>query len=239
MALQQIFFDLTLHDIIIAEPWQLNNELYLHLKQNLRNKIEKKCIDAGYICRISDIIDYKDGYLIPEDFSGNVFFKIKYNAKVCNVVPKIQMICKIEQMVKGIIVAKNGPVLILIKYIDINPNLFKINSNGNIEYGKNKKVLSQDMYLKITVKSKKMYNGEAQIGVIGYIDDIATDELVNQYMYKEYDDEGDIIKPTIIKDTLMNEDEGIEEIIPQTKEQATLKQTKRDDDSDKGFIMDI
>jgi DNA-directed RNA polymerase subunit E'/Rpb7 len=238
MALQQIFVDLTLHDIIPAEPWQLNNELYLHLKQNLKNKVEKRCIDAGYICRISDIVDYKDGYMLAEDFSGNVMFKIKYNAKACIVVPNIQIICKINQMVKGIIVANNGPVVVLIKYIDINTNVFKIGNTGNVVHVKSNKQLAQDVYIKITVKSKKSYNGESQLGVIGYIEDLATDEQINEYMYKEYDDDGNYIKAKTINNIVMNEDDGIDDL--QTIKPENVVENAKDNSKKKdGYIMDI
>jgi len=238
MALQQIFVDLTLHDIIPAEPWQLNNELYLHLKQNLKNKVEKRCIDAGYICKISDIVDYKDGYMLAEDFSGNVMFKIKYNAKACIVVPNIQIICKINQMVKGIIVAHNGPVVVLIKYIDINTNVFKIGNTGNVVHVKSNKQLAQDVYIKITVKSKKSYNGESQLGVIGYIEDLATDEQINEYMYKEYDDDGNYIKAKTIKNIVMNEDDGIDDL--QTiKPENVVESAKDNSKKNDGYIMDI
>ena len=230
MSLQQIFVDLKLHDIIIAQPWQLNNELYLHLKQNLRNKIEKKCIDAGYICRINDIVDYKDGYILPEDFSGNVTFKVSYNAKICVVIPNTQIICKINQMVKGIIVAINGPVVVLIKYTDINPNLFKINNTGNIINNKTNKQLNNMDHIKITVKSKKSYSGDTSIGVIGFIDDIATPEQIKEYMFKEYD-ELDDIKPDSNQNILMNEDEGIDEQQEQDKNIGGKL--------NKSYIMDI
>jgi len=211
MALQQVFIDLKLHDIVIVKPDQLNNELYLHLKQNLKKKIEKKCIDAGYICRVNDIVDYKDGYLLPEDFSGNVRFRVAYNAKICVVVPNTQTVCKIENIYKAVIKAVNGPIVIIIKFTDINTNLFKIDETGNILYIKTNKQLKQDDHLKITIKSKRSYNGDNTIGVIGYIDDIASPENIKEYMFKEFEDDLDEIKPYIKKNIIMNEDDGVEE----------------------------
>jgi len=209
--IQQVFIDLKLHDIVIVKPEQLNNELYLHIKQNLKRKIEKKCIDAGYICRINDIVDYKDGYLLPEDFSGSVRFKVAYNAKICVVVPNTQTICKIENIFKAIIKAVNGPIIVLIKFTDINTNLFKINETGNIINTKTNKPLKQDDHIKITIKSKRSYIGDNTIGVIGYIEDIATPEQIKEHMFKEFEDDLDEIKPYVKKNIVMNEDNDVAE----------------------------
>ena len=225
---QQIYIDLKLHDIVIALPWQLNNELYLHLKQNLRYKIEKKNIDIGYICKVTDIVDYKDGYLLPEDFTGNGTFKVTYNAKVCVVIPNTQIICKINNMVTQLITARNGPVVVIIKQIDINQNLFKINNTGNIVYIKTGKQLDSNDHIKITVKSRKILNNDVHINVVGFLEDIVTSDVASEYMFKDYDDDNDEVKPNVIKYTVMNEDEGIGE-----------EETEPASKIDNTYIMDI
>jgi len=225
---QQIYIDLKLHDIVIALPWQLNNELYLHLKQNLRYKIEKKNIDIGYICKVTDIVDYKDGYLLPEDFTGNGTFKVTYNAKVCVVIPNTQIICKINNMVTQLITARNGPVVVIIKQIDINQNLFKINNTGNIVYIKTGKQLDSNDHIKITVKSRKILNNDVHINVVGFLEDIVTSDVASEYMFKDYDDDNDEVKPNVIKYTVMNEDEGIGE-----------EETELASKIDNTYIMDI
>jgi DNA-directed RNA polymerase subunit E'/Rpb7 len=211
MSLQQIFVDLKLHDTIVIKPWQLNTELYLHLKQNLKNKVENKCIDAGYICKINDIINYSDGYLLAEDFNSDVYFKITYNAKVCVVIPNIYMICKVSKLIKGVLIAENGPTVALIKFIDINSNTFKTNNSGEmININTNKKIQINDC-IKIRVKSKKSYIGDKNICIIGFLEDIVDENLHDQYMFKNIDDDGIIIKPTSeTQNIIMNEDDNDE-----------------------------
>lgn len=211
MVLQNIFIDMKLHDLVTLLPYQLNNELYLHLKKNLQNKIEKKCIDIGYVCKIKDIIDYKNGYLLPEDLTGNIMFKITYNAKMCIPIIGIQIVCKVEQIMKSIIYAVNGPLHIAIKYSTINTNLFNISNKGDIVYKKNNKQLAPSDYIKITINAKRSYNGDDSIGVMGYLDDIATNDEIKKYMYREIDDdENDIIIKEQSNITL-NEDELIDD----------------------------
>lgn len=217
MALQQIFVDLKLHDLVVLSPWQLNNELYLHLKNNLKNKVEKKCIDIGYICKINDIIEYKHGYLLAEDLSGNIIFKITYNAKVCIPLPNTQIICKIDQIFKSVIMAKNGPVVAVIKFTDININMFNILSNGSVIYKKTNTALTTGNYIKLTVRSKRSFSGDTTVGIIGYIDDIASSDDVSKYMFKDYEEDIDEIQPSNNKIIEMNEDDTIDEGVEPTK----------------------
>lgn len=217
MALQQIFVDLKLHDLIVLFPWQLNNELYLHLKKNIKNKVEKRCIDVGYVCKINDIVSYKEGYLLPEDLTGNITFKITYNAKVCVPIPNTQIVCKIDQIIKSVIMAKNGPLVGIIKFTDINTNIFNINNNGNIIYKKTNKILVSGDHIKVTVRSKRSYSGDNHVGIVGFIDDIASNDDVNAYMYKEYDEDINEIEVVTSKMIDMNEDDTIDEGVEPTK----------------------
>lgn len=212
MVLTDIFVNIKLHDNIIIYPWQLNNSLYLQLKNNLKNKVENKCIDIGYICKVYDIIEYKNGYLLAEDLTGNAVYNITYNAKVCIPLPNTQIICKIDQIFKSVIMVKNGPIIGVIKFTDINTILFTLNNTGNIIYKKTNKILSVDDHIKITIKSKRSYNNDNHIGIVGFIDDIVSDENeYKKYMYKEQNDEiNDNIDTINNKFSSLNEDETID-----------------------------
>lgn len=214
MSLEQIFIDLKLHDIVTIFPWQLNNELYLHLKKNLKEKVEKKCIDIGYICKVLDIVEYKNGYLLPEDLTGNVNFKITYNAKVCIPIPNNLIICKVDQIFKSVIMAQNGPVVALIKFTDISIN-FTLNNLGGVVYKRNNKVLEPGDYIKVSIRSKRSFNGDTHIGVMGFIEDMVVQEEINKYMYREFEDDNDEINVSSNKYTHLNEDETIDEgVVP-------------------------
>jgi hypothetical protein len=80
--------------------------------------------------------------------------------------------------------------------------------------------LGPDDHVKITIKSKKSYIGDTTIGIIGFIDDIATPENIKEFMFKEYEDDLDELKPHVNKNIVMNEDEYVEEpeIISKEKE---------------------
>ena len=74
--------------------------------------------------------------------------------------------------------------------------------------------------------------------MIGYIEDLATDEQINEYMYKEYDDDGNYIKAKTIKNIVMNEDDGIDDL--QTIKPENVVENAKDNSKKKdGYIMDI
>jgi len=215
MSLQQIFINIRLHDLVVLLPWQLNNELYLHLKNNLKNKVEKKCIDAGYICRVNEIENYDNGLLLPEDLSGNITFKVTYTANVCVPIPNNLMICKIDQIIKNVILCKNGPVNIIITYSNINVNAFSIDSKNTITDIRTKNKITIGDHIKIIIKSKRSYNGDNTIGVIGFIEDIATKDEIDEFMFKENEFEYELETQNKTHYEL-NEDEFISEGIEPT-----------------------
>jgi DNA-directed RNA polymerase subunit E'/Rpb7 len=214
MALQNIFVDLKLHDIIPIYPWQLNNELYLNLKKNLKIKTEKKCVDAGYICKINNIENY-DGYIIPEDLSGNVTFKVTYNAKVCIPLPGYQIIMKIEQIIKQAIMVTNGPIAGIVKFTDTNNNIFFTNDSNELINKKTNKPLKISDHVRVTIKSKRSFIGETNIGILGFINDIASEDEIRNNMYFDYDDDNDNI---VIKENkvieINDEEEFVDENVP-------------------------
>lgn len=225
MALQNVFIDLELHDIVPLYPWQLNNELYLNLKKNLIKKREKKCIGAGYICKINNIIKY-DGYVIPEDLTGDVTFNVTYNAKVCVPIVGTQIVAKIEQIIKLVIMVVNGPISGIIKFADLNNNIFTINDANEIIHKKTNTPLKIGDHVKMIVKSKRSYNGETNIGVLGFINDIATADEIKANMYVDYDDIDNNMND--INDMTenyieMNDDDETDALEPQKNKNYTME----------------
>jgi len=191
MALQNIFINMKLHDVVHLYPWQLNNELYINLKKNLKNKVEKKCIDVGLICNIYNIENY-NGYIIPEDLSGNVAFNVTYNANVCVPLPGYQIIMKVEQIIKQAIMVKNGPVAGIVKFTDINNNIFSTTDSNQLLNIKTNQPLKIGDHVKVTVKSKRSFIGETNIGILGFINDYATNEEIIANMYIDLEEKDDV-----------------------------------------------
>jgi hypothetical protein len=155
-------------------PYQMNNELYINIKNNLKKKVEKKCNKYGYINQVIKVLSYTDGTINPEDFTGSAVFDIKYSANVCKPIENTKIIVKIEKMNNMAILAKNGPIKVVLKYDKVS-NKFKT-VQGTLLYG-NEQVKIGD-YLIISVLAKRFYNKDIFISVYGFIDDIPTEQEV-------------------------------------------------------------
>jgi len=152
----------------------MNNELYINIKNNLKKKVEKKCNKYGYINQVIKVLSYTDGTINPEDFTGSAVFDIKYSANVCKPIENTKIIVKIEKMNNMAILAKNGPIKVVLKYDKVS-NKFKT-VQGTLLYG-NEQVKVGD-YLIISVLAKRFYNKDIFISVYGFIDDVPTEQEV-------------------------------------------------------------
>ena len=147
------YFNFELYTTLLLSPNQMNNNLYINLKKNLKAKVENKCNKIGYILNIYNILSYDEGILEPEDFTGSAKYNIKYSARLCCPIENTFIICKIENMNKLLIKAKNGPILIIINNNNINTDNFKKDNEQNIIHKNN--TLKVDDYIIIKVLAKK------------------------------------------------------------------------------------
>ena len=87
---------------------------YKNYIMTILKKCEKKCNKFGYIYQILKINNISQGIIYESDFSSDLVFQIKYLALVSN--PKIDDIieCTIFQVSNSDIIAKRGPLLMII-----------------------------------------------------------------------------------------------------------------------------
>ena len=88
------YFDTQLHSRITIHPQQINNDIYINLKNNLKKKVEKKCNKYGFVTKVYKIVDYSDGEIIPENLDASHVFNIKFSCRVCLPVMDNLIICK-------------------------------------------------------------------------------------------------------------------------------------------------
>jgi DNA-directed RNA polymerase subunit E'/Rpb7 len=160
-------------------PNQMDNKLYINLKQNLEQKVNKKCFnDKGYIMEIYKIIEYRDGVIEAENPSGSAIFDVRFSCRLCIPLKKSQLICKVDRVNKLLITVTNGPVIAIITNDRINDKIFYPDNNNNLRYRHDNKssILEQGDFIKVTIISVTFNNGDDKIKAIGFIDDIATDD---------------------------------------------------------------
>jgi DNA-directed RNA polymerase subunit E'/Rpb7 len=162
-------------------PHQMDSELYLNLKKNLKISLEGKCNKFGFIHKIIRIEDYTDNIINPENFSGNAVYNIHYIANICIPLVKTVIVTCVDNFNKRLLLGKNGPIDAIIKITDMNPNVFTIKPDGTIWINSQSRALERGNYIKIIIDGKKFSPGDDKIGVMGKVLDIATEEEVEEF----------------------------------------------------------
>ena len=199
----------------MLKPHQMNDDLYLGLKKNLIDANEGKCTKDGYIVKIYKIVEYKNGVIEAENFTGIAIYDVKYLAKVCSILKETIIVAKITSYVPnaGFALADFGPIVRIIftkNERDINSKVFSIGNDKNIFYISTQQKLGINDYVKIQIKSIKFSPGDTVIKCMGYLDNLADSEEIDLYAYK--DDNLKLVKRSDnLSSVYFNEDNEIED----------------------------
>lgn len=169
---------------------QMNNKIYLNLKDNLVNNIEKKCFrNYGYIMEVYKILKYKDGVVEPENTNSAANFDVTFSCRLCIPLKGLQIVCQVNRVNKLLITVTNGPILVIITNERINDTTFFTDKNNNLRYiqGKQTEMLKQNEFVKVTINSVMFNNGDDKIKAIGFLDDMASEKEVEAYYKDLYD----------------------------------------------------
>lgn len=85
-------------------PRELDNDLYVNLKNRLIERVEGRCTKFYYICKVYDLTIDSRGEVELEDEHCGPIFNITYNALVCKLVRGMQVVAT---------VAKTNPKMIV------------------------------------------------------------------------------------------------------------------------------
>ena len=182
--------DTILYSKVCIKPHQLNNDLYLNLKNNLKKNKEKKNNEYGYITKIYKILDFNDGEVIPENFDASVIYNVSFSCRLCKPILNQKIICKIEFINKLFIKCINGPIIsvTLVKSEDIS-NKFNINNLNEILYKSTNKKLNPNDYVTIIVKGIKFESKDQKIIITSHLDDIPNEDEIKEYFNEKFDSE--------------------------------------------------
>lgn len=184
MDITDVFINTTLYDMVSVPASTLTPDFYIHVKHELTKKVKNKCIDCGYIC---DIYDHtiESAEKKPETLDDSIIVYLKYNARICNPQPGTRMVCKVMNIMQGVIMAVNGPIRIIVRLQNSNQRLFKITNTDALQYVSTGKNIAPGDYMQILVNSTKNIYGNTTYGIIGHIEDIVDENVAKKYMFKE------------------------------------------------------
>lgn len=184
------FITTTLITQIALHPSQLNNDLYLNLKNNLELRYKNKCYkNFGYITDIYEILEYSQGLIVNEDNDANVLYDVKFSCKLCNPLENTQIICKIRQNSVTMLNLYRHPIVVVVRHERINTTKFEIDQySGKIKLI-NGRVLVDGEYVKVTIIKTQIMGKNNKIMSLGILDDVISDEEVKEFYNDYYLDE--------------------------------------------------
>jgi DNA-directed RNA polymerase subunit E'/Rpb7 len=186
-------------------PHQMDSELYLNLKMNLKKSLEGKCNKYGFVYKIIRIENYEDNIINPENFSGNAVYNIHYIANICVPLVGSTIITCVEEFNKRLLLGKNGPINAIIKITDLNDDVFTVKPDGSIWIENISRLLQRGDYIKVFITGRRFSPGDDKIGVMGNVIDIASEEEVEEFFTFNIKDE-DINVSKQIQQVEFNED---------------------------------
>jgi DNA-directed RNA polymerase subunit E'/Rpb7 len=180
---------------VTLKPHQMDNQIYKHLKSNLKEKLEGKCYkNYGYISKIINIIEYTSGHIVPENPLASAIYNIKFTCRLCYPIAKRSIICKVANINKMFINAQNGPITIVITMDRINTNIFfqdqatkKLMISDNSQDKKKKKTeIAVGMLVKVLISSVSHNDNDRIIMALGELENIVSDEEKEKYYNEEF-----------------------------------------------------
>lgn len=195
------------------EPKDMNDELYLNLKNNVRKKVEGKCNSHGFIQKVVKITEYEDNYINDENFSGDAEFNVKYDCIIGIVVPGNFVVCKVVDLTSEIednfIVLKNGVIRFIVDDVSGSDFLYFDNKKNIYRYKSDNSVLEKGDYIVVKVIFTEF--------TIGETDTIVSCEPVRkakkseiEKFYNEYKEENNIFDFLNIVETNEDVEENID-----------------------------
>jgi DNA-directed RNA polymerase subunit E'/Rpb7 len=178
-----------LDEVVSLYPYQMDNDILIHLKNNLKLKVEKKCNKYGYITFVHKITNSGNGQLDANNLSGNAVYNVKYLANICIPINNTQIIIQMDIIDSKIIKGINGPIICIILIKNINLDNFKIKNNGEIEHIESNRVLKKGDYVKVNILANQYNANDTKINVIGWLENLADDTNINDYLLPKYDND--------------------------------------------------
>lgn len=187
IVIDNIYYQTQLDDDIILTPSQLDADYVNHLFDNLKIKVEGKCVKDGCIMKVLRVIKINSNYIDSETFSCNTIFNLTYECYLCSPIINKTIICKIKSSSTiGYLEAENGPIEISILLGEINSEVFETKNGGkNIFVRSTGKKVEDGVngdYVVISLINIKINAGDKKINAIAKLLDMANEKQIEQHL---------------------------------------------------------
>ncbi|MEM0354095.1 MAG: hypothetical protein QXW79_00800 [Thermoplasmata archaeon] len=180
MAQINLYYQTQLETKVSLLPEQINQNMDDHLLENLKAKVEKKTIDVGIVMRVNRIVDYEYGMIDKSNFMGTVVYNVKYECLICSPMKNMEIICVLDNIIKGYLIGRNGPVIVAVEFDNIDTQKFEISGNTVI-HTKTKRQIRKGDYLKVSIINANNNMGEPNIVTICKLINFAEDDEIKKF----------------------------------------------------------
>ena len=174
------YIDAELTTTIALQPEQLNNEIYINLKKNLKTKLLNKCYkNYGLITEIHEMTEYKKGFIVSENFTGSVLFDISFSCRLCSPIKGSIVLCEVSTEREIGIIARNGMLITTITNDRMSEKFVNNQGGGKIKYKENNgkyTVLQKGDVIVVVLVTIEYDHGSDRIKSLGFLVDRATEE---------------------------------------------------------------
>lgn len=183
------FVNCKLYDTVMLYPHQFDGNYKMHLKQNLIEKLEKKCHkEYGFIDKIYDIVHISDGRIHNDNPMANAMFDIGFSCKLCKPIIKNKILCQVKRISPGLLQADCGPIVVIIPMNRVNTQVFLVDASGKIKIKTNGNMLTPGMYVICEIVQFTFSDTDRIIKAVGYLDNIANDKEVANFFSEMYNE---------------------------------------------------
>lgn len=171
-------------ETITLLPKNLNNDIEKNIIDELKLKIDNRCIQENFIKTIVEVIDPDNCniYINNEDLIGGTMnVNVRYKCISC--IPLIGdfIVVTIKKNIKKLLLAESDPMRVIVNLVanNINKDNFHINDNMEVVHTKTKKSLQNNDKIIVKVINTKFPQGEDYIYLYCYLYDTVNDNNIS------------------------------------------------------------
>ena len=190
------YINTKLYANVTLYPNQMNNNIYLNLKKNLIDNVQKKNYgNYGYIIEVFEILSYNSNKIEAENTMASAIYDVQFSCRLCKPLKDMKIICQVDKLNKVLLRLKNGPIHMIITNDRINESVFFKDNYRNLRYkiGEKSNVLSPGDFVKVNVLQLSFTAGDGDTTGIGFLENMASEAEINAFYKEEYDNTDEFI----------------------------------------------
>ena len=183
------YINTKLYANVTLYPNQMNNNIYLNLKKNLIENVQKKNYGSyGYIMEVFEILSYDSNKIEAENTMSSAIYDVQFSCRLCKPLKDMKIICQVDKLNKVLLRLKNGPIHMIITNDRINETVFFKDNYRNLRYksGEKSNVLTPGDFVKVNTLQLSFTAGDGDITGIGFLENMASDAEINAFYKEEY-----------------------------------------------------